>query len=77
MCRRKSDRRILIRALKRIASPPESVEGQLAWTYAEGISMEKQSLNYQRNLIDYLQRVAAETLDRVERGDDVQSDTTI
>lgn len=58
MCRTKSDRQTLIRALKRIANPPESVAGQAAYAYGEQ--------EYNRTLILYIQRVASHALGTIE-----------
>lgn len=54
MCRNKTDRRKLVNALKRIANPPESIQGQKAWG--------KDEQGYFRKLVDYLQTTAETAL---------------
>ncbi len=65
MCRNKSDRRILIAALERIANPPESVQGQTGHANAGGSTNNE---TYFHNVIDYIQTIAEETLEKVKNG---------
>jgi hypothetical protein len=69
MCRNKTDRRIMIATLKRIARPPDSVEGDEAWNkctaHRGNMSDATKSTVYQAQLIDYFQTAAEEVLEKI------------
>ncbi len=63
MCRNKSDRRILVAALERIANPPESVQGQTGHLLAH-----LDNATFSANIVGYMQTIAEETLEKVKNG---------
>lgn len=61
MCRNTSeDRKTLIAALKRIARPPENIQGQTGMSNA-GLN----EFNYHQHIVNWMQDIAEATLEKI------------